>query len=72
MVSIQFIILSSIIIGMIIGTIGTSIIIFRSPDALLGIDTTRPDKDRYNFVILCPLDELNKKKYLVVEIKKRL
>ena len=62
----------SVVIGLAVGIVGTALIIFSNPDALLGINTADPEKDKYNFVILCPLDELYKKKYLIVEVKKTL
>lgn len=62
----------SVAIGLAVGIAGTALIIFGNPDALLGINTADPEKDKYNFVVLCPLDELHKKKYLIVEVKKTL
>ena len=66
------IIFFSVAIGLAVGIVGTALIIFRNPDALLGINMSDPEKDKYNFVVLCPLDELHKKKYLIVEVKKTL
>lgn len=70
MTQMQWLIFFSVIFGLISGILGTVYILFRNVDALLGVDTSDPEKDKYNFVILCPLDYLQKKKYLIVEVKK--
>lgn len=38
-------------------------------DAILKIDTSDPEKDHYNFMILTPIDDIQKKPYLYVEVK---
>lgn len=38
-------------------------------DGLLGVDTRDPDKDFYDFVFLIPTDDIQKKKYLNIEVK---
>lgn len=37
-------------------------------DGLLNIDTTDPEKDYYDFVVLTPTDDIPKKKYLRIEV----
>ena len=68
---IHFVMIASIFIGLLTGAFGSAILIFRKVDALLGVDTSDPEKDKYKFVVLCPLEDLRKKKYLIVEVKQR-
>lgn len=65
----QFLIFTSVAIGILVGIVGTVIITYRNVDGILHIDASNPEKDKYNFIILCPLEELHKRKYLIVEIK---
>lgn len=67
--AIHLIIFFSVAIGLIVGIIGANILTYRNIDAILGISTADPEKDQYNFVVLCPLDELHKKRYLIVQVK---
>lgn len=67
--TIHYVMFFSIAVGLLVGIIGTTMLIFKNIDAVLGINTADPEKDRYNFVILCPLEELHKKKYLIVQVK---
>lgn len=55
--------------GMIIGILGILVFIFKRVDAILAVNKSNPEKDKYNFIILCPLDDITKKKYMVVQIK---
>lgn len=66
---IHFVIFVSVTLGFIVGIFGTLIITYRSIDAILNVDISDPEKDRYNFMILCPLEDLHKKRYLIVEVK---
>lgn len=66
---IHFVMFFSIAIGLFTGIIGTTVLIFKNIDAVLGVNLNDPEKDRYNFVILCPIEELRKKKYLIVKVK---
>lgn len=43
--------------------------IFRHPDAILAVNRSDPNKDQYNFLVLCPLDDITKKKIMIVQIK---
>ena len=65
----RFIMFTSIAAGMLIGVLGTIAIIFRKVDMLMAVNTNNPEKDMYRFVVLCPLDEIPKRKYLIVEVK---
>ena len=65
----NLVIFLAVAIGMLIGALLGGLLIFSKIDALLGVDTSDPNKDRYNFIVLCPLEELRKKKYLIVEVK---
>lgn len=38
-------------------------------DGILGIDKRGEEKDYYDFVILTPINELDQKRYLKVEVK---
>lgn len=67
--SINFSTVIFLLIGMLLGTIGYSILIFRKVDALMGVDLSDPEKDKYNLVVLCPLEDLRRKRYMIVEIK---
>ena len=69
MTNTNFAMFGSIIIGIIIGIIGTLLVLFKRYDAVLSIDTSNFEKDIYNFLILCPLGELYKKKKLIVEVR---
>ena len=57
------------ILGVIIGVLGTLVFVFKRVDAILAVNRSDPDKDKYKFVILCPLDKLPEKKYMVVQVK---
>lgn len=59
----------TVAIGFAVGYASAIMLIFGKTDALMGVDTSDPDTDRYKMVILCPLEELRKKKYLIVEVK---
>ena len=39
-------------------------------DAVMQISTKNPEIDKYQLVILCPLDDLNKKQHLLVKVQK--
>ena len=65
----KLILFVAVVVGLLIGIIGSVVLIFRNVDAILAISTSDPEKDRYNFVILCPLDDIPKKKYLIVQVK---
>ena len=41
----------------------------RKPDGLLNVDTRDPDKDFYDFVFLIPTGDIQKKKFLTIEVK---
>ena len=62
------IIFLSLIVGILLGAYGVSLIKFRKVDALLGLDASDPEKDLYTFMVLCPLEDLKRKKYLIVEV----
>lgn len=66
---IQYIAFLSVVIGLLVGVIGTIFITYRKVDAIMHIDISDPEKDKYNLMILCPLEELHKRKYLIVEVK---
>lgn len=69
MSQIQFIVFFSVSVGLVIGIFGVLFILFKNVDAILHIDSSDPEKDKYNFMVLCPLEDLHKKKYLIVEVK---
>ena len=66
---IQYVIFSSVVLGLLVGVIGSMIITYRKVDAIMHIDISNPEKDKYNLMILCPIEELHKRKYLIVEVK---
>ncbi len=66
---IHFFMFISVAIGLIVGGIIASILIFKNVDAILGVNINDPEKDHYNLVVLCPLEDLRKKKYLIVQVK---
>ena len=39
-------------------------------DAVMQISTKNPEVDKYQLVILCPLDDLIKKEHLLVKVQK--
>lgn len=43
--------------------------VFAQPDAVLAVNRTDPNKDKYNFLVLCPLDDIPKKKCMIVRVK---
>lgn len=55
--------------GMLIGVLTTLVLIFKKVDAILAVNRMDPERDKYNFIILCPLDDIHKKKYMVVQVK---
>ena len=65
----NLVIFVAVTIGFAVGYASAIMLIFGKTDALMGVDTSDPDTDRYKMVILCPLKELRKKKYLIVEVK---
>lgn len=65
----NWIIFLSVAVGLLVGIASTTFIIFKNVDAILGVNSADPEKDEYKFVVLCPLEELHKRKYLVVEVK---
>ena len=70
MEKIQFLFIGAFVLGLILGILGTLIFIFRTKNvsAILGVNTSNPEKDKYNFVVLCPLDDIPKKKYMIVKV----
>lgn len=66
---IQMLIFSSVAIGLLVGIIGTVIITYKNVDAILNVDISNSEKDLYSLMILCPIEELHKKKYLIVEVQ---
>lgn len=65
----RIILFAAIAISCLIGILGTVFMIFRKADAILAVSTSDPEKDRYNFIILCPLDDIPKKKHLIVQVR---
>ena len=39
------------------------------PDGIIGVDQRDGEKDFYDFLFLIPIDEVPKKKYLMVEVQ---
>ena len=66
---VHFFMLIYVAIGLIVGGIIASILIFKNVNAILGVNINDPEKDQYNLVVLCPLEDLRKKKYLIVQVK---
>lgn len=56
------------IIGILIGIILSLIFAFGHMDGVLHVDTTNPLKDLYRFVVLCPMEDLKNKHYILVQI----
>ena len=45
--------------------------VIKKPDGLLGIDTRDPEKDFYDFVFLIPTGDVEKKRYLKIEVQRK-
>lgn len=58
------------IVGFIFGFITCGVIIFRRFHATLRIDESGDTKDIYRFEINIPIDDLPKRKYLLVRVKR--
>ena len=55
--------------GFILGAALATVIFFRTVHATLQVDQSNEEKDMYRFVVHVPIDELPKKKYLIVKVK---
>lgn len=58
------------IVGLIVGLLLATVFIFKHVDAIMAINKNDPEKDNYRLIVLCPFDELDKKKFMLVKIKK--
>jgi len=60
---------ASILIGLILGIIAERLFIFAKVDAIMHVRQGDPETDRFNLIVLCPLDDISKKKHMIVEVK---
>lgn len=60
-----------LLVGFGLGLLLSLVLKYRTVDGFLHIDTRNPDKDKYNFIVLTPLDDLQNKKFILVQVKKR-
>ena len=58
------------LLGFAFGIILATVFFFRRINAIMHIDTRNPEKDKFNLIILDPIDNLEKKKFMLVQIKK--
>ena len=58
--------------GFILGIVTALVIVYHKIHATLLIDTTSDErKDMYKFVVHVPIDDIPKKKYLIVKVKQK-
>lgn len=60
---------ASILVGLILGIIVERLFIFAKVDAIMHVRQGDPETDRFNLIVLCPLDDIPKKKRMIVEVK---
>ena len=58
------------IVGFVFGVLAATVFFFRRINAIMHIDTRNPEKDKFNLIVLDPIDNLEKKKFMLVQIKK--
>ena len=58
------------LLGFVFGLILATVFFFRHIDAIMHIDTRNPEKDKYNLIVLAPIESLQNKKFMLVQIKK--
>ena len=56
--------------GLFFGAVLATVFFFRKVNAIMHIDTRDPEKDKFNLIVLDPIDNLEKKKFMLVQIKK--
>ena len=58
------------LLGFAFGVILATVFFFRHVDAIMHIDTRNPEKDKYNLIILLPMEKMANKKFMLVQVKK--